>query len=618
MFFSSFFLTLSEPLRNIFSLLSLSSLSLTSLCSILPSLHPCSPAMFLPWSFFQLNLFFLVLDILVAASFMAGLSHVSRRNLHHTHSIRWIKQAGLLEMVKALWNSSKKVTGRPWLGLLATFTGGYTLTAILVGVKLFAVISTGESGLSYDVVGSRQFIAANSVTTLPAWSIPIRYNTSMEDALAVALNSTVAIPRAIPKKRYRPRRSDYELACEHLNFKVIDNLGNDSFVLPNAGCATLTIITPPSMATNLTGSYIVQESKNRAKIVIPGTDRIEIPNGAVAEAGLIVRLKVSDKDYCITQDKDPSIIVSTRNGLSSSPSTVMTRCRLPSGEMVHLAVSGIHFSVPEPKNFHSIATSLFGTQDELVTSMETSVNNGTLISPSADRFAQVLVMEVKIVGTEVSALMCIGSKHDGEPRIVCVYGVAHSTITKSRPLNPGITQLFPNNGNSSVAPLASVMISLSHLPIFGMNTPTFAIPKILKSPSIAAAYIASLGQNFILDWEGSMLYIAYDTVDVIKGYEIPAGLFYLLIGVMVVCFLFCAATEYFLEGQYKRSLYWQVAQSLAPPQHRASPRLHRFDIEQLKFEGRRIVSTEVPQSSEEAPIYQNPVPDSQVPLAVVV
>ncbi|KAK3833779.1 MAG: hypothetical protein JOS17DRAFT_739328 [Linnemannia elongata] len=575
--------------------------------------------MFLPWTFFQLNLFFLVLDILVAASFMAGLSHVSRRNLHHTHSIRWIKQAGLLEMVKALWNSSKKVTGRPWLGLLATFTGGYTLAAILVGVKLFAVISTGESGLSYDVVGSKQFIAVSDVTTLPAWSIPIRYNTSVKGALERALNSTVAIPQAIPTKRYRPRLSDYELACEHLNFKVDANIGSDSLVHPNAGCATLTFSSPSSMATNLTGSYIVQESKSRAKIVIPGTDSLKILlNGTVAEIVLSVRLNVSDKDYCKTRDKIPRPIIATRSGLTSSPSTVMTRCQLPSGEMANLAVSSIHFSVPEPKDFHSIATSLFGTQDELVTSMETSVNNGTLISPSADRFAQVLVIEVKIVGTEVSALTCVGSKQDGEPRIVCVYSVAHSAITKSRPLNLGITQRFPKNGISSVAPLASIMISLSHLPTVGIDKPIFEIPKILQSPSITADYFASLGQNFILDWEGSMLYIAYDTVDVIKGYEIPAGLFYLLIGVMVVCFLFCAATEYFLEGQYKRSLYWQVAQSLAPPQHRALPRLHRFDTNQLKFEGRRIVSTEVPQMSEEAPIYQQPIPDSQVPLAAVV
>ncbi|KAG0061315.1 hypothetical protein BGZ89_011567 [Linnemannia elongata] len=263
------------------------------------------------------------------------------------------------------------------------------------------------------------------------------------------------------------------------------------------------------------------------------------------------------------------------------------------------------FNVPDPKEFHDIATSFFGTQDELVTSMEASVNNGTLISQLTDRSAQVLVMEVKVMGTEVSALMCVGSKLDGVPRIECVYGVAHSTITKTRPSNPDITQLFPENGNLSVTPQASIMISLSHLPsvTVGMEKPTFAILKILKSSSIAADYFASLGQNYILYWEGSMLYIAYDTIEIIKGYEIPAGLLYLLIGVM-----------YWVEGQYKRSLYWQVAQSLATSQNKASPQLHRFDTKQLEFDDRRIVSTRLSQMSKETPIYQQPVPDSQDPL----
>ncbi|OAQ35497.1 hypothetical protein K457DRAFT_13410 [Linnemannia elongata AG-77] len=543
---------------------------------------------------------------------MAGLVHVSRRTLHHAHSIRLIKQAGLLEMVRALWYSS---VNRPWFGLLATLNGGYMLMGILVSVKIFGINpSTGERGLSHDVVGSRQFIVVNSLTRLPAWSIPVSFSTSVEDALARALNSTTAIPRVDPKKRYRPRLSEYEPACDQLDFKLTANVGNESLLLPNAGCATLIFSPPHSMHTNLTGSYIVQESKTRAKMVIPGTDDVtKLFNGTVVEVTLTVLLKFPDQEHCLTDFITPKILLATRNGLSSPPFTVVTRCQLLSGEIANLAVSGVRFSVPEPKKFHDIATSLFGTQDELVTSMESSVNNGTLISQSTDRYSQVLVMEVKVMGTEVSALMCVGSKLDGEPRIVCVYAVAHSTITKPRPSNPDITQLFPK-GISSITTPGSVMMSLSHLPAVGMSTPTFAIPKILNSSSIASAYFASLGQNYIMDWEGSMLYIAYDTVEVIKGYEIPAGLFYLLIGVMFVCFLFCAATEYRVEDQYKRSLYWQVAQSLATSQDKASPQLHRFDIKQLEFEGRRIVSTKLPRMSKETPIYQQPVPDSKVPL----
>ncbi|KAF9141598.1 hypothetical protein BG015_001230 [Linnemannia schmuckeri] len=547
--------------------------------------------MFLPWSFFEIQLFFLVLDILVAASFMAGLAHISRRVRHHAHSVRWIKQAGVLEMVKALWNSFRKVTGRPRLLLLATFIGSLALTGILVVVKTFANIATTEGTPSREVVVSKQFVYVNAVTTLPAWSIPIPYDNSMTDVLVKALNNTKAIPRASPTKRYRPHLSEYDLACNQLAFTVSAPFGNNSRVVTDDGCATLNLYVPSSKDTNLTGMTIFQESNGRAKIVIPARGFNLLPKETIDEPSLFFRVKYQDQFPCSIFDRSPQLVYATRIGHSSAPLTVSTKCQLLSGEMVSLAVASIRFSVPEPKMFHSIATTIFETQNELVSSMEKSVNNGTLISQSLDRLAQVIVMEVKIAGTEVSALMCSGSNQDALPRIMCVYIVAHTLITKPRPANPDITGRFPEGGISTEFPTASVLMTLYHLPDIKMGKPSFAIPKILNSSSVTATYLASLGQNFILDWEGSTAYIAYDTVEIIKGYEIPTGLFYSMIGVMVICLLFCAATEYWVEGRYKRSLYWQVAQSLAPPEDKALPELHRFVTAKLEFEGRRIVST---------------------------
>lgn len=100
--------------------------------------------MFLPWSFFSLNLFYLALDVLMATSFAATLSHIARNNGNYAQSIRWIKQAGTLQMVKALWTSFGRVTGRHWLGLLATFIGGYALVGLLIGAKSGANIATAD------------------------------------------------------------------------------------------------------------------------------------------------------------------------------------------------------------------------------------------------------------------------------------------------------------------------------------------------------------------------------------------------------------------------------------------------------------------------------------------
>ncbi|KAG0282281.1 hypothetical protein BGZ96_000636 [Linnemannia gamsii] len=436
----------------------------------------------------------------------------------------------------------------------------------------------------------------------------------MKDALESALNNTYAIPRASPTKLYRPRLSNYDVSCDQLNLQVSANVGNDSIFLPNAGCANLTIFPSYTMDTNLTGSYFVQESKSRSKIVIPGIGTRLMPFETVAEAALLLRLKITDQDFCVLQDKNLQIFFGARIGLSSPPLTVVTRCQHPSGEMVILAASTVRFSVPDPKMFRTITTSIFETQDELLSSMEASVNNGTLINQSADRLAQVTVMEIKIIGTEVSVLMCIGNKQDFVPRLVCVYAIVNILITKARPANPDITQKFPENGISSVAPNVAIIITLIHLPTILQKKPSFAVPKILNSSSITAVYFALLGQNFVLDWEASMLYIAYDTVEIFKGYEIPAGLFHSMVGVIVVCIMFCVATEYFVEARYKRSLFWQVSQELVPPESKNSPQLLRFDTTNLEFEGRRIVSTKAPQMLKETAIYQRLVVESQNPL----
>ncbi|KAF9141596.1 hypothetical protein BG015_001228 [Linnemannia schmuckeri] len=513
-----------------------------------------------------MNLFFLVLDLLVAAAFAAALAHISRRVGGHTHSIRWIKQAGVLEMATALYYSFRKVTGRLWLALLATFLGTFALSGILVGVKSFANIATAEGGhLSTEVVVSEQFLSANLMPSLPEWSFPVGYTTSMEDALARAFNNTKINPRADPKKRYRPRLSEYELACDRLDVRV---LFQGTIHIPNGGCANLTISPGNPTAPKAARLYIRQGTMGRATVVMPLRAEPILLNveGTVGDVSLIFRVDHSD----------------------------------------HISVSA------------DVSQKLLN--NEVVAGMQELVNNGTLTNLPADPLEQVIVMEVKIAGTEVTTLTCSGSRHGlTEPvHIACVYSVTNILILKARPINSDIVLRLPDKVLHPELNSMTIMMTLTHHPFLSADKgPVFAISKILNSSSVAAAYLASLGQNFILDWEGPTAYIVYETVDILKGYEIPAGLFYSMIGVMVICLLFCAATEYWVEGRYKRSLYWQVAQSLAPSGKKASPQLHRFDTVELEFEGRRIVSTKVPQMSEEAKMYQRSIPGSQDPLVAV-
>ncbi|KAG0200168.1 hypothetical protein BGX33_011169 [Mortierella sp. NVP41] len=399
----------------------------------------------------------------------------------------------------------------------------------------------------------------NVMTIMKGWSIPIRYDATTEEALMAAVNNTRNIPQTSPTKLYFPRLSEYELACDQLD---VGALTSGPLFLPNDGCAAITFI-----------------------------------------------------PACETYNYNYQAILATKIGLTSSPTTVLTKCLLTSGEMVSLSTSVVRFSVPSREMFHSVASSIFGDQDEVVLGMEESVNNGTLSNLPVDRQEQAIVMEVKVSGTKVTALLSMGSRQEvGEvPHIACAYTITSALIVKSRPLNPDIAYRLANKGLNPKDSDITAMMILYHLPFVSKAKPSFPISKILNASSVATDYLASLGPNFILDWDEAMLYIAFDTVDIINGYDFPRWLFYTIIGTMVVCLVFWIATEACLEGRYTRSLYWLVSKKLADPQGPVVSRLHRFNTRKLEFEGRRILSR-APEASDEASVYQGVAPGSQEPM----
>ncbi|KAF8949543.1 hypothetical protein BGZ52_005658 [Haplosporangium bisporale] len=572
--------------------------------------------MFLPLSFFTLNLFFLTLEISVAAALAAVLAHTSRRYGGYAQSIRWIKQAGYWEMIVALYFSVRKGARRPLWALLATLFWSIVLTGIIIGGKFYITPSTGERSPSREVATSTQFLAFSAwMTSLAAWSFPVQYDTNIGDTLARALNSSKVNPRASPTKRYQPRVSDYEVACDRLNVRVF----NGSLFLPNDGCATFDIYPPISFNVNTTTSYILQTSKGRAKAVLPSRTEVNSTTpGMLSDIPLFTRVKYEDQYYCSTINTLFSFFNVTRVAFTVSPSTVLTKCQLLSGHMVSLSTTAIRFAVPNRQMFHSIATSIFGDQDELVSAMHESVNNGTLTDFLADELERMVVMEVKIVGTQATALICVGSKQPGSvvAQINCAYTIANTLITKPRPLNPDIAQIVSNKNLSTDFPMAGVMMTLTHLPLVSESTSSYALSKIFNASAVAVTYLANLGQNVIMDWDSSTMYIAYDTVDLVEGYDVPGCVFFLMCAAMIVCFLFWATTEWCVEDRYTRSLYWLVSKSLAPTKGNGHPPLlYPFDPETLEFDGRRIVSTkDLRDSEKETAVYEQSIHGSQDPL----
>ncbi|KAG0226373.1 hypothetical protein BGW42_003674 [Actinomortierella wolfii] len=298
-------------------------------------------------------------------------------------------------------------------------------------------------------------------------------------------------------------------------------------------------------------------------------------------------------------------------GITSSPKTTLTKCLVPTGESIIISASVIRFMVPSNDMFHSVATSIFGTQDELVKSMQVSVDNTTLTTLPAD-LEELVIFEAKVDGTEATALVCVWSRMSNTevPHIKCAYTTTTVLVIKPPPMNPDIARRLVNKGlNPTWTNITTTMV-LNHVPRISKNTLSFNIPKIIHESAAAAHYFASLGNNFIVDWEGSMLYVIFDTIETVKGYEIPNWLFFLIIGATAMGSLFWIISWFLVDDRYWNSLYMVVSSELT--EHirdigGTKPRLHQFNPNTLKFDGRhQLVAPKLsPQPSRASSLFHD-------------
>ncbi|KAG0375890.1 hypothetical protein BGX24_008551 [Mortierella sp. AD032] len=476
------------------------------------------------------------------------------------------------------------------MALFATLVGSVALTAILIGAKTFVQSSIQEGKVSHEVVASRQFVLSNAITSLPAWTVPVGYDTSIEEALEKAVNSTRSIgTRRGTPKRYRPQRSEYELACDRFNFMAVSNASRR--LRKSDSCATVNFSPNSAGDSYIPNSTIVEISPGRGKVVYTTRYPDIMRKLTVLDISVYTHVVYRDS-LCGTFNANFNLIDATKAGLTSSPKTVSTKCLLASGEVVSLSTTVIRFTVPSREMFSSVATSIFGDQNELVSGLQDSVNNNTLTDlPADDVQVQRTVMEVKISGNEITTLICVGSRHNVTevPHITCGYTITSSLILKAQPMDPDISRLLTNKGLNPAITNTTIIMALHHLPsISPGKPPVFPISKVLNASWAASDYLASLGQSFVVDWDESMLFIAFDSIDILKGYELPGWLFYAMIGVMVLCLFFWAATKFWVDDLYQQSLYFAVSKELIDCEADA-PQLHRFSPAKLEFENRCIV-----------------------------
>ncbi|KAF9176884.1 hypothetical protein BGZ51_006050 [Haplosporangium sp. Z 767] len=537
----------------------------------------------------------------------------------YAHSIRWIRQGGILEMLKVQNRSGGELPKRVLLALFATTTMNVLIIISVSSARLLAIESVQEGTPFQVAVNTTQFLSQGPVITFDGWSTFALPGSSMEETIIKAINNTRNIPDPIPEARYLPQTFDYVVACDRMEIIVYKGDGA-TFTIPNNGCAGVVFIPTNMFRGNMTNAILQHKAPGRGKVTIPGKhigemDSIYIDGMVTLEILPVVRINYLD-EMCMTSTAAVNMAFSHMSGVTSTPKTITTKCLLPSGQAISLSVTSINFSVPNLQDYRNVTYPLLGDQNELVLAMEDSITDGTFASVPADPMDCIEVTEVKATGTDVHALTCQVRRSglNGTPYLACLYTTISTIIAEPQPMLPAISELRGNRSPPKQPKVCGVLV-ISHLPkTFKDSLPSFLSSNMLNASSAAAHYFASLGNNFYVDWDDMSLYVVYNVFRLVRGYEIPDWIFGTVIALMVISLPIHVFSEIAFDARYKGSIYRVISEILESRLERKMPSLMRFDHSNNAFENQLLVTPEKPQLTQDNNLYGATSHGSEIPL----
>ncbi|KAF9278406.1 hypothetical protein BGZ68_008594 [Mortierella alpina] len=489
-------------------------------------------------------------------------------------------------MFKAIRASSWRLPGTIFWTLVLMAFLDVLISLADTGAKVLVKQATRQTSAAQEIIQTMPFIWTDRDASIQGWTTAVRAGSSIANALAMTINNTRNIPNVQSGRQYIPQEYPYESACDRLNFFAI-HPNNTHLQIYNSGCANLSISFDNLLVPNVSRSYVARRGEGRGTIVLPGQydikdmDKSVVTGASSAELASYVRIVTSDDRRCYTGDFHRNIVVPTQSGLTNSPTTVATKCLYATGEIIALSTTSVRFSVPRLRAFRNVTSRIFDQQDDLLLGMEQSISKGLFSHLAADVVDGIQVLEVKTTGTEVRSLACAARRasYNGTTYLMCAFTTTAATLTKAQKMLPEISA---RRAGKPYAPydLFTVDIIAEHLPLTNNNASLsqswYAMTTILNASKDAATYFASLGQNFNIDWTEQKILLIFETVDPLKGYEIPLWLFATVIALMVGSLVLVLVVEFSLEDKFKRSLQWMVSKELEPRLGRKAPTLMQF------------------------------------------
>ncbi|KAF9958232.1 hypothetical protein BGZ72_000695 [Mortierella alpina] len=541
--------------------------------------------MFLAWSLVTVNVLLAVFQFLLIGTIGAILAIYSRFGGDYANSIRWSRQGGYPEMLSSVYNSWIILPRSTKIAISLTICASLSASLADKGAAYFIAVSDRQTNASYITVKTSQFLPFyNTVQEPSGWTFSIRHGADIADAMAKKINDTSNIPNAVPGRMYVPQTSEYE-SCNQLAVKTLDHEA-PQLHLRSSGCMEVNFMIAMPFHLPLANATHLKRSKDRWSIITP-----TIPSQWLGEIPIMAALRSNASFIAFLMTMNDMTVtrimwMELEDGLTSFPETIVSKGLSPAGETFVLSVTTIPFSTSTVQRFRNVSTAVFGNYNAMFEAMETSVNNATFRSTTN------LFIEVKLDSTSVEMLACYTSP---VPGLMCSYIIISTVVTKPQALNPIITEARQGRPLSQLQGVHfSVAMRIRHtIAAVDGTRQSISTSTIKDATSAAAHYLASLGQNFYMDWDASQLYVIYDTTDTQGGLEIPSWLIWSIAVIMIVCLCFWAATEYFLDERYLSSLQKNIALHLGTRLPGTAPMVMRSQFDTLEFEDVPILSQDI-------------------------
>ncbi|KAF9362856.1 hypothetical protein BGX34_005366 [Mortierella sp. NVP85] len=561
---------------------------------------------FLPVSIFVLNIVLAIFKFVLVSSVGACFIIYSRYGGEYASSVRWIRSAGYLSIIRTLESSNtrRKIPGSVRWALIVGFFATLIASFLDKGIAGFINPATSSGPPTRAFIVSPQFAPFVDHKMFLGWNSIVTGN--VEETINKTLISPLAIANPTNGSVYTPVVSDYTLTCTEFNVKL-----QGQTVRNTTGCATIYLDLSQS---NEAGQFIkTDRSPNRWSIVMasssPGPNSftmfnqvlvaslgLEAPNtpGNVPKVGCPLQ-----ESYRLRRAQD--II----DGVTAFPTTSTKNCLYDTGDISTVAMTTVRYTLFTQLYKPDLINAFFDNSksDDLLLAMSEATKTRAMPSPAGNTAIEVWV-ELRMNGSTIDILACGSggppSQTQGQYEqsgFECLYGSVSVLQVKKTPnekLLEAIDRKLINRGLSTFMTLEyATEMQLSTDSAGAGKAAPLSMEQLRLNTMTVAKSMARLGFSFYPDYDNGRLYIEYDIAVVNAGLEVPLWVLILAGIIAVISFVVWQSATWLIGSPYHNTLYSIVSDELASKSNTPIPKVMRLRFQPLMIEDVKLFPDQV-------------------------